>query len=91
MGAKEDRADLISRLARLEAHREAIRRARKKIADRAGAQLDHAAAAHRIASDVLDRNPDPITARYTHARMIDAARLRAIALRTEGEEEDRGG
>jgi hypothetical protein len=84
MSAKTDRSDLVRRLARLNAHREQIAKARQELIDRAGAQLDHAQEAHQTASDHLARSPNPFTARYVKARAADCATLRGIALRHEG-------
>lgn len=85
--ADADRAKLTKALARLVASQRQIDDARKGVHRHASALLDHHRHAVRVASDHLAGSDNPLVARYHRARVTDAARAAAVALRAEGSDE----
>jgi hypothetical protein len=88
MSLKQDRRDLVRRMARLTANREQLGKVRDSLHGRATEQLDTMPHAIKTAADHVARRKGGVLAyRYMRARLTEAARLRALALRHEDDEE----
>lgn len=91
MDEPADRQKLTRALARLVACRQQLQDHRRELQGHASAQLDASNHAVKAASESMRDDPNVLVHRYAKTRMVENARLRAIALRAEGEEDDEAG
>jgi len=92
MADDPDRSRLVHQLAQLRAHRERIADARKAAQHRAREQLDSNLRAKSVANDYVRAGRGGVmTHRYLRTRLTEDARLRAIVLRDEGDDEGNDG